>query len=201
MKFKKFLLPVGCVLCLALLGLVNFLAQISIEEAAWSRYLAEKNNEKVLAAADSFRQRWDNRFLSLFPSSYLAGELARLDWLEGQAAYNQRYLGQAIAIFKRTKNIDDPAILSRFHYNQAVICVKIKKYDLSVSAYEQALRFDPGNKEAAYNLEVLRKALRQDDGKDKGKSKSGLDKFDIEDFEKWSKDKQNQDQKEEEKRW
>lgn len=200
MKLKKIIVPAGCVVFFALCGLANFLTVIPEKEAAWENYLADKEEERVLAEAEKLRHRWDFRLLSVFPSSRLAREFARLDRLEGQAAYNQRRLGQALAIYQKTKNIADPAILSFFHYNQGVICMKIKKYDLAIEAYERALRFNPRNKEAAFNLELLKKVLRENEDEG-GNGKSGLDRFDIEDYEKWSKDKKEQKSQEEEKRW
>ena len=82
---------------------------------------------------------------------------------------------ESLANFKKAaRNTNDKMLKSKAYFNQGNIWYKQKKYEKSVEAYKNALRNNPNDEEARYNLALAMEKLKKqnkDKNKDKKKNK------------------------------
>ena len=83
---------------------------------------------------------------------------------------------------KAAKHADDPMLKSKAYFNEGNVWYNKKKYDKAVEAYKNALRQNPEDEEARYNLALAQQKLKQQQKNNKKNQKN-------------KKDKQNKDQK------
>jgi len=114
----------------------------------------------------------------------------------GDAMYQQENYEKAAEVFSASDvSKKTPAERSDIYYNLGNSKLKAGKADEAMAAYKQALRENPSNEDARYNLEYLRQKQQQnqDQNKDDKKDKDKQDK------DKQDKDKQNQDKQDKDK--
>jgi tetratricopeptide (TPR) repeat protein len=77
----------------------------------------------------------------------------------GAAANPARRLAltQAEEAFRRATRSDDPQLEALAHYNLGNTLYRLDRLDEAVDAYKRALRLDPDNDDARYNLELIQR--------------------------------------------
>ncbi len=92
---------------------------------------------------------------------------------------------------KAAKQADDSMLKSKAYFNQGNVWYNKKKYDKAVEAYKNALRQNPSDEEARYNLALAQQKLKQQQKKNKqNQKKNNKNKQN-----KQNKNQQNKDQK------
>ena len=124
----------------------------------------------------------------------------------GDAMYQQENYEKAAEVFSASDITKKSATeKSDIYYNLGNSKLKAGKADEAMAAYKQALRENPSNDDARYNLEYLRQKQQQnqdqnkDDKQDKDKQDQDKQNQDKQDQDKQDQDKQDQDKKEQNK--
>lgn len=116
----------------------------------------------------------------------------------GDALYKQESYEDAAKIFNnQTELLSDKNQRSDAYYNLGNSLLKANKFPESIDAYKKALRNNPKNMEAKYNMEYAKKKLEQQQNKD-DQNKDNKDQ-DKKDQDKKDQDKKEQDKKDQEK--
>ena len=97
----------------------------------------------------------------------------------------QKEIGEAL------KDTRDPALQAKLHYNSGNIHVKQEKYTEAIQEYVAALKLDPNDQDAKYNLELARALLKQNSEKKEQQQQQQKQQ---------NKQDQKQDQKDEDKK-
>lgn len=128
----------------------------------------------------------------------------------GDALYEQENYEKAAEVFAGS-NINSVTDIDKSHtaYNLGNSFLKANKLNESIAAYKQALKFNPKNEEARYNLEYARqkqqqeqenqdqnKEDQQDQNKDQNQDQKDQDQQDQQDQNQEQQDSQNQKQQE-----
>jgi len=113
----------------------------------------------------------------------------------GDALYQQQNYDKAAETFSKTNVKGSTAVdRSNVYYNLGNSMLKAGKVDESIAAYKQALRENPKNEDARYNLEYARQRKQNQKNKDKKNDKNKDQNKDKKDQNKDQKDQQKQDQ-------
>ena len=118
----------------------------------------------------------------------------------GDAMYLQEDYEKAAEVFSKTELKGKTSVeKSNVYYNYGNSLLKAGKGNEATAAYKQALRENPKNEEARYNLEYLRQKEKQDQNKDQNKEdKQDQDKQDQDKQDQENKDQQEQNKDEQE---
>jgi Ca-activated chloride channel homolog len=77
------------------------------------------------------------------------------------AAYKKNNWDKALEAFGKTLRTEDILLQSKSHYNMGNAFYRKGRLDSSIQAYEQALKLDPKDRDAKYNLEFVRAKLKE----------------------------------------
>jgi Ca-activated chloride channel family protein len=107
-----------------------------------------------------------------------------LDYNIGGALFEQGKYEEAVDKFTRALNSTDPAVAVQAHYNLGNTYYRMQDYVKAIQSYEEALKIDPKDMDAKYNLELARKMLKENSKPDQKNQQNKQDQ-----------QKQKQDQK------
>jgi len=96
---------------------------------------------------------------------------------------------------KAAKQADDPLLKSKAYFNQGNVWFNKKKYDKAVEAYKNALRQNPSDEEARYNLALAQQKLKQQQKKNKNKKNQKNKQQNKQKKNQQNKDQKNKNQK------
>lgn len=85
-------------------------------------------------------------------------ELPQLNFNAGTALHQRAEYGRARRELGRSLSAQDPALAARGYYNLGNTFYRMERLEEAIEEYKQALRLDPEDQDAKYNLEY---ALRQ----------------------------------------
>lgn len=93
-----------------------------------------------------------------------------IDYNIANTLYEKKNYEEAIKLYdKLTKNTDDPVLQKQAYFNVGNTLYRLQKLPESILAYKEALKIDPNDEDAKYNLEYVRAKLKQNaDKQDKG---------------------------------
>ncbi len=125
------------------------------------------------------------------------------DPLNAVASYNlgltetemEKNLEGAHFFEKAAQQTDDPLLKSKAYFNEGNIWYQKKKYDKAVEAYKNALRQNPDDEEARYNLALAMQKLKQQQKNNKNKNNKDKNKQNQNKQKKNNKSDQKKDQK------
>jgi len=80
----------------------------------------------------------------------------------GAALYQKKDYEKALESYDRVFETDDPLFQSRAHYNLGNTLYRAGRLQEAIQAYEEALKLNPEDEDARYNLEFVRNKLKQD---------------------------------------
>jgi Ca-activated chloride channel family protein len=174
-------------LILAIFLLINPLTDLdkiarvnAAKKEAERAYLGENYElarDKYIYLKDSLGVKDDNLLLNLANSQYLLN-----DSVSAQATY------------KSLKESDNKRISSIANQQLGAMQFKAKKYKESLQHYKDALRADPGNSDARYNYELLKKIIKEQEEQQENQDQQNQDQQNQEQ----NKDQQNKDQQNQE---
>lgn len=85
-----------------------------------------------------------------------------IDYNIANTLYEKRNYEEAIKLYdKVTKNARDPDLLEQAYYNLGNALFRVNKLPESILAYKEALKLNPDDEDAKYNLEYVRARLKQ----------------------------------------
>jgi tetratricopeptide (TPR) repeat protein len=93
-----------------------------------------------------------------------------IDYNIANTLYEKKNYEEAIKLYdKLTKNTDDPVLQKQAYFNLGNTLYRLHKLPESILAYKEALKIDPNDEDAKYNLEYVRAKLKQNaDKQDQG---------------------------------
>jgi Ca-activated chloride channel family protein len=110
----------------------------------------------------------------------------------GDALYKTNNLEDAQSEFNKALSSKNPIVRSRAYYNLGNSAFKNQKNDEALDYYKKALKLNPKDEDAKYNLEYLSKVKNQPQKKNKDDKKKDQDKKQQQNKDK---DKEQQEQK------
>ncbi|KAA3618048.1 MAG: tetratricopeptide repeat protein [Calditrichaeota bacterium] len=85
-----------------------------------------------------------------------------IDYNIANTLHEKKKYEEAIELFNKvTKNSDDPLFQSQAYYNLANTLYRLNKLQEAIPAYTEALKLNPDDEDAKYNLEFVRAKLKQ----------------------------------------
>ncbi len=79
----------------------------------------------------------------------------------GDVLYKKGNFEKSMESFQKAVDADDPMVQSQVYYNIGNSLYRQNKLPESILAYEQALKLNPGDQDAKYNLEFVRNKLKE----------------------------------------
>ena len=79
----------------------------------------------------------------------------------GDVTYQTKDYQKAMESFHKTLNVKDAAVQSTAYYNIGNSLYRLNKLPESIQAYQEALKLNPDDQGAKYNLEYVRNKLKQ----------------------------------------
>jgi len=79
----------------------------------------------------------------------------------GDVTYQTKDYQKAMESFHKTLNVKDAAVQSMAYYNIGNSLYRLNKLPESIQAYQEALKLNPDDQDAKYNLEYVRNKLKQ----------------------------------------
>jgi len=142
--------------------------------------------QKTPAKPDKDLKELINKGLSAYDKAdYEAAELSfrkalAKDPMNAVASYNlgltetelDKNLEAAHFFEKAAKTADDASLKSKAYFNQGNVWYQKKKYEKAIEAYKNALRNNPEDEEARYNLALAQMKLKKKQNKNKNKNKN-----------------------------
>lgn len=90
-----------------------------------------------------------------------------IDYNIANTLHEKKSYEEAIKLYdKITKNSDDPLLQAKAFYNLGNTLFRLDKWPESILAYKEALKIDPNDEDAKYNLEYVRTKLKQNADKE-----------------------------------
>lgn len=125
----------------------------------------------------------------------------RVDYNLGVALYRQENYEKSEQIFaEAAAKAKTKATKSRALYDLGNSQFKQESYESAIASYEEALKFNPKDEDAQFNLDLAKKLLeKKKDDKDKDKNKDKKDKNKDKKDDKGSKGKQDQNKQDQNK--
>ncbi len=159
LRWLKRLLPVAALFCVLVLGVSNSHAQTH-------RSLVKEGNESYEESRFADAEAEYKKALLKDPVSPSA------TFNVGDAYYKQQRYDEAARSFQTYSVLDkDPESAARALYNVGNTLFKQNKFEESIGAYKQALRHNPSDDDARYNLELAKEKLKQQQQQKKDQNK------------------------------
>jgi Ca-activated chloride channel homolog len=79
----------------------------------------------------------------------------------GDVTYQTKDYQKAMESYHKTLNVKDAAMQSKAYYNIGNALYRLNKLPESIQAYQEALKLNPDDQDAKYNLEFVRSKLKQ----------------------------------------
>lgn len=140
---------------LAALGLIFFLNDNALAQGAGRAKVAEGNRayaeEKFDEANDKYRDaQVDN------PESPI------IHFNVGDALYQKKNYEEALKSYQSAvQKSNDPKLQAQGYYNLGNTLFRMDKWQESVAAYQQALKLNPNDEDAKFNLEYVRRKIKE----------------------------------------
>ena len=86
---------------------------------------------------------------------------SRIQFNVGDVLYQKKNYEKALETYNKALDTDDPLLQSQTYYNIGNTLYRSGKLPESILAYEQALKLNPDDEDAKYNLEFVRNKLKE----------------------------------------
>jgi len=120
--------------------------------------------QQVLEGNKNYKeQRYDEAINSYRDALVDAPKSPVVHFNLGDALYQKRKYEEALKSYDESiKNSEDPLVQSQGYYNTGNTFFRLDKLQESILAYQQALKLNPTDEDAKFNLEYVRAKVKQD---------------------------------------
>ena len=137
-------------------------------------------------------ERFDEALNKYIDAQTQAPESPIIKFNMGNAQYKKDKYEDAMKQFESTLSVDDAGMQSQAYYNMGNSLYRLGKLPESILMYKKALELDPADEDAKYNLEFVRKQLK--DQADKQQQNQQQQQDQQQNQEQQNQDKQQEDQ-------
>ncbi len=113
------------------------------------------------AGSEAFREGNYEAAIEYYNRILAEKDLPEAAYNLGNALYKQGKIDEAISAFERSLSLEKPEAKARVMYNLGNAMANAQKYEQSLAFYQRALELQPGDMDAKYNLELIRRKLQQ----------------------------------------
>lgn len=122
---------------------------------------SQPGRKKIVEGNKLFQQEQYDAALNKYRDAQVNNpESPLLKFNIGDAEYKKNKYEEAIKNFEQSLNTDDVIEQSKAYYNMGNSLYRLGKLPESIMAYKKALELNPDDKDAKYNLEFVRKQLK-----------------------------------------
>ncbi len=162
--------------------------------------LAQKENKYIRSGNDNYEEEsFKDAEVDYMKALEKNPESVKSQYNLGGALYKQENFEDASKLYNNLASLENKNISKAdSYYNLGNTLLKAQKFPESIEAYKNALRLDPGDMDAKYNMEYAKKMLKDQQEKEQNQDQNqDQDKKDEEkkDQEKQDQEQQEQDQK------
>ncbi len=134
----------------------------------------QAGREKVLEGNRNFSEEDYDRALELYREALEESpDSPAIRFNLGDAHFKKEEMEDATDSFSRALRSEDPEIKSRAQYNLGNSLYRQGKLQESLSAYREALKLAPGDRDAKHNLEFVLKQLQEQQQQQKNQNQQG----------------------------
>ncbi len=118
---------------------------------------------KVLQGNELFQQQKYDEANNAYRDAQLDNPTSPIiDYNIANTLYEKKKYEEAVKYYNKVaKNADDPLFQSKVYYNLANTLYRLNKLQEAIPAYTEALKLNPDDEDAKYNLEFVRAKLKQ----------------------------------------
>ncbi|MCD4731353.1 MAG: tetratricopeptide repeat protein [Bacteroidales bacterium] len=165
--------------------------------------LAQKENKYIRSGNDNYEEEsFKDAEVDYMKALEKNPESLKSQYNLGGALYKQENYEDASKLYNNLATIENDKINNaNSYYNLGNTLLKAQKYPESIESYKNALRLDPNDMDAKYNMEYAKKMLKDQQEQEQNQDKDqDQDKKDEEKKEQDKQDQQQQEQQEQEQK-
>ncbi len=146
--------PVATLILLACIGL------FAVSESA----AQGKGRSQVMKGNEFFQQGKFDEAMNEYQDAKVDNPTSPIiDYNIANTLYEKRKFEEALKLYDQVlRNTDDPMLQAKTYYNMGNALYRMNKLPESILAYQEALKLNPGDEDAKYNLEYVRAKLKQE---------------------------------------
>jgi Ca-activated chloride channel family protein len=124
--------------------------------------LAQPGRKKVIEGNQLFMEEKFDEANNKYQDALLDNPNSlEIQYNVGDVLYKKNDFEKALEMYDKVLNTDDPLFQSKVYYNMGNTLYRQQKLPESIQAYEHALKLNPDDVDAKYNLEFVRNKLKQ----------------------------------------
>ena len=144
----------------------NLILTIAFISLLSSLGFAQPERQKVVQGNQLYEEeRYDEALNKYIDAQTQAPESPVIKFNIGDAQYKKTKYEEALKQFETTLTVDDANMQSRTYYNMGNTMYRMGKLTDSILMYKKALELNPDDEDAKYNLEFVRKQLKDQSDK------------------------------------
>jgi len=129
---------------------------------------AESPRKKTKEANKLYQEKKYDQALTKYQDALLSDpENERLQFNVGNTFYQKKKFEEALKEYQKVIGTEELPLESQTYYNIGNALYRLNKLPESILAYQQALKINPDDMDAKYNLEYVRRKLKQNSEKQK----------------------------------
>ena len=127
---------------------------------------AESQRKKTQEANELYQEKKYDQALTKYQDALLSDpENERLQFNVGNTLYQKKKFEEALQEYQKVIGTEELPLEGQTYYNIGNALYRMNKLPESILAYQQALKIDPDDMDAKYNLEYVRRKLKQNSEK------------------------------------
>ncbi len=124
--------------------------------------VAQSGRKKVAEGNKLFKEKKFDEAINKYQDALLENPTSPLIQFNiGDVLYKKKNYKKALDAYHKSLNSDDPLLQSQMYYNIGNTLYRMGKLPESILAYQQALKLNPDDQDAKYNLEFVRNKLKE----------------------------------------
>jgi len=158
---------------ISLLGIFALLAVVAFEGVVPGEVAAQSARSRVKQGNELFTQQKYDQALNRYQDALLAAPAdRRIHYNVADALYKKKKYEEALKSYQKVLGAEDLQLEAKAYYNIGNTLYRLGKLPESILAYQQALKLNPNDMDAKYNLEYVRRKLKENAKKQPQNSQS-----------------------------
>lgn len=135
---------------------------------SWSAALAQPERKKVLEGNKLYgEEKFDEAFLKYRDAAIENPELPAIHYNMANALYKKKNYDESVAAYEKSLTADDVLSQANTYYNLGNVMYRQNKMLEAIQYYQKALKLNPDDQDAKYNLEYVRRKIKNEADKQK----------------------------------